>query len=194
MGLQRSVSDHNPLLLTLETYRNWGPKPFRTYDVWFSHPKFKFFLINEWQNIPNVSLHNKLKFLKAPLRTWRKENFDLMDNKISKLKAVIHGLERISDERELSNMERARLNAANSFLNLWLIRRERIWRQRARTYGFNMKDHNTKFFDASTIFKRKKNEIVQTNINGRAVHGVANLKSEIGEHFAKVCTRTGTDV
>ena len=28
-GLSRSFSDHNPLLLTLEVYNDWGPKPFR---------------------------------------------------------------------------------------------------------------------------------------------------------------------
>ena len=66
VGLQRSFSDHNPLLLTLDADNNWGPKPFRCYDAWFLNPKFKGFLINEWRNIPNESLHNKLKILKAP--------------------------------------------------------------------------------------------------------------------------------
>ena len=135
-------------------------------------------------NIPNVSLHNKLKILKAPLNTWRKENFGIMENKISELESVIHGLERLSDEWELNIMEKARLNPVNSFLYLWLIRRKRIWRQRVKSYGFNMKDHNTKFFHASKIFKRKNNEIIQTKINGRCVHGVANLKSEIKTYFA----------
>ena len=60
-----------------------------------------------------------------------------------------------------------------------------MWRQKARTYGFNVKDHNTKFFHASTIYKRKKNEIIQTNINGRSVHGVTNLKSKIRTYFAQ---------
>ena len=145
----------------------------------------KSFLINEWRNIPNMSLHNKLKILKALLNTWRKEYFDTMDNKISELESVIHSLDRLSDERELNNMETARLNAANSLLHLWLIRRERVWRQKARTYGFNMKDHKTKFFYTSTIYKSKRNEIIQINIRGRSVHGVSNLKSEIIKYFAK---------
>ena len=108
-----------------------------------------------------------------------------MDNKISEFKAIIHNLENKSDDRMLNDMEYARLKAANNFLHQWLIRRERVWRQRARTYGFNIKDHNTKFFHASTLFKRKKNEIVQININGRSVHGVANLKSKIRNYFVQ---------
>ena len=56
VGLHRSSSDHNPLLLTLEASDNWGPKPFRCFDAWFLNPNFKHFRINEWQNIPNESL------------------------------------------------------------------------------------------------------------------------------------------
>ena len=69
VGLNRSFSDHNPLLLSLETCNSWGPKPFRCYDAWFLNPQFKSFLVNEWRNIPNVPLHNKLKCLKAPIKT-----------------------------------------------------------------------------------------------------------------------------
>ena len=47
LGLSRSSSDHNPLLLTMEDRKNWGPKPFRCYDAWFLNPYFKQFLINE---------------------------------------------------------------------------------------------------------------------------------------------------
>ena len=62
-----------------------------------------------------------------------------MDDKITDLELVIHGLERISDDRDLNDVEMAKLKAANSLLQLWLIRKERVWRQRAGTYGFNKK-------------------------------------------------------
>ena len=185
VGLKRSFSDHNPLMLSLEVSNNWGPKPFTCYDAWFLNSKCKGYLINEWRNIPNESLHDKLKSLKAPLKSWRKENFDHMDNKISELESAIHDLDRITDDRDLNDMERAKLNAANCLLNQWLIKRERVWRHRARSYGFNMKDHNTKFFHASTIFKKKRNEILQTYINGRRVQGVSNLKQEVRNYFAQ---------
>ena len=132
VGLQRSLSDHNPIFLSLHTETNWGPKPFRCYDAWFMNPKFKGFLIQEWRKCPVQSLQHKLKFLKTPLRTWRQEHFDSMDGKIAKLESVVHDLERASDMRALNNMEVARLNAASNTLHQWLKRRERIWRQRAR--------------------------------------------------------------
>ena len=183
LGLERSFSDHNPILLSLESESNWGPKPFRCYDAWFMNPKFKQFLISEWQNIPNAPLQHKLKFLKAPMKTWRKENFDSMDNKITNLESVIHELERASEIRTLNGMEIARLNAASTLLNQRLLRRERLWRQRARTYGFKMKDHNTKFFHAAATFKKKKKEILTTTINGTAFQGVSELKYEVRKYF-----------
>ena len=34
----------------------------------------------------------------------KKENFDLMDNKITELESVVHGLKRTSDVRDLNDM------------------------------------------------------------------------------------------
>ncbi|XP_057520860.1 uncharacterized protein LOC130801116 [Amaranthus tricolor] len=81
-------------------------------------------------------------------------------------------------------MDIARLCAAQNHLQSWFLRRERLWRQKAWSYGFNMIDHNNKFIHASTVIRRKKNEIVQLEINRRTVHGVSNLKREISFYFA----------
>lgn len=95
-----------------------------------------------------------------------------MDNKICELECVIHELESLSDSRQLNEMEVARLKATQSLLHSWLIRRERVWRHKARSYGLCSKDHNSKYFHASTIFRRKKKEIVQIKINGSLVSRV----------------------
>ena len=182
-GLCRSFSDHNPLLLMMEMSTNWGPKPFRYHDAWSLHPKFKSFVVDEWRNIPQVPLHTKLKLIKTPLKTWRRQHFDDMDNKIANLEKVIHDLEIKGETRMLDNMEIARLNAANNMLHQWLIRRERIWRQRARSYGFNMKDQNTKFFHAATVLRKKKQQIAKIKINDRLIDGAQNIKEKVREFF-----------
>ena len=118
------------------------------------------------------------------MKKWNREHFHQLDNKISSLESAIHDLDKLSDVRLLDAMELARINAVQALLQSYLIRRERIWRQKARSYGFKMKDHNTKFFIASTILRRKKNEIVRTKVNGRCIQGISNLKSEIRSFFA----------
>ena len=108
-----------------------------------------------------------------------------MDNKICNLEAVIHELQVVSEERDLNDMDKAKLIAAKNHLQSWLVRRERIWRQKARSYGFSMKDHNTKFFHTSIVIRRKRNEIVHLKINEKNFHGVTNLKREIRNYFVK---------
>ncbi|XP_057811329.1 uncharacterized protein LOC131025551 [Salvia miltiorrhiza] len=39
-GLQRTISDHCPILLMSKT-EDWGPRPFRFLNVWMSHPEFE---------------------------------------------------------------------------------------------------------------------------------------------------------
>ena len=191
-GLCRSFSDHNALLLSMDEYTNWGPKPFRCQDAWFLHPQFKSFVVEEWNNIPEIPLHSKLKLLKAPLRTWRRQNFDQMENKISDLEKVVHELEKKGETSALDNMETSRLKAADIMLQSWLIRRERIWRQRARSYGFNMKDRNTKFFHASTMLRKKKQQITKIKINGDLVEGTQVLKEKVREFFVNRFTQVDT--
>lgn len=40
-ALPKNSSDHNALLLSLHSEENWGPKPFRNLNTWFTHPSFK---------------------------------------------------------------------------------------------------------------------------------------------------------
>lgn len=104
--------------------------------------------------------------------------------KLSEVETVIHELEKLGDGRVPNDIRKARLIAAQNHLQAWLIRREMFWKQKARSYGISLKDHNTKFFHASTLFRRKKNEIVQIKTNGRNVHSVSSLKTEIRDYFA----------
>jgi endonuclease/exonuclease/phosphatase family protein len=182
-GLQRSFSDHNPLLLSLDRRLNWGPKPFRMYDCWFLHPEFKSFLSSEWENLPNVGIVTKLKALKGPLRAWSREKFAGMDHKIAQLEKEAHDLHMRRESRQSQAVELARLSAIQHHLSMWMIRRERFWRQKARTYGLSLKDHNSKFFHASTMIRRKRNEITQLMIDGRMVSGVEDLKEEINRYI-----------
>ncbi|XP_028107298.1 uncharacterized protein LOC114306285 [Camellia sinensis] len=46
-GLERSVSDHCPLLL-VEDGRDWGPRPFRFLNAWTLHPNFGSIVKKAW--------------------------------------------------------------------------------------------------------------------------------------------------
>ena len=80
-GIKCSESDHIPLLLE-STVVNWGPKPFRSLDMWFSHPKFMKMVQEEWQMLGDVVATKKLKSLQIPIKKWNKEVFGNLDHKI----------------------------------------------------------------------------------------------------------------
>ncbi|XP_058767498.1 uncharacterized protein LOC131641214 [Vicia villosa] len=46
----RDVSDHYPIWLKSDKY-NWGPKPFRFNNEWFSYDSFVPFVEKEWKNL-----------------------------------------------------------------------------------------------------------------------------------------------
>lgn len=39
-GLHRTISDHCPIILEVKV-QDWGPKPFKCLNAWFTHPNFK---------------------------------------------------------------------------------------------------------------------------------------------------------
>ncbi|XP_028087668.1 uncharacterized protein LOC114288359 [Camellia sinensis] len=71
-GLERSVSDHCPLLLVKDG-RDWGPRPFRFINAWTLHPKFGEVVKKSWDNSAITSwagfvIMNKLKVLRSVLK------------------------------------------------------------------------------------------------------------------------------
>lgn len=66
--LFRQISDHITLILKLETHHNWGPKPFRSVDAWFSKPNLKKLLSEEWNKLQQGLVHHKLSKLKLPIK------------------------------------------------------------------------------------------------------------------------------
>ena len=82
-----------PLLLATEKI-DWGPKPFRYLNTWFSHPQFKKMVEGKWKSMGNTDFAEKLKSLKGPLRKWNSEVFGDIDHTISKLEEELAVVDR----------------------------------------------------------------------------------------------------
>ena len=77
--MSRQVSDHCALMVK-NTIKDWGPKPFRTFDVWKHSQGFKEVIWKSWADPISsgnrmVVLKVKLKGLKKELNLWKKEVF-----------------------------------------------------------------------------------------------------------------------
>jgi len=74
--LNRSISNHCPVIL-IEVFVDWGPKPFRSLDVWQKDSRFKEFVRLSWSSYKVIGggifiFKEKLKKLKADLKVWNK--------------------------------------------------------------------------------------------------------------------------
>ncbi|XP_058758566.1 uncharacterized protein LOC131631812 [Vicia villosa] len=75
----RDISDHCPIWI-LKDQRNWGPKPFKFNNEWFSFDSFIPFVEKEWKSMKvegrgDFVLKEKLRLLKDKLRIWNKDVF-----------------------------------------------------------------------------------------------------------------------
>lgn len=78
-GLPRPVSDHYPIMIIVDN-RDWGPKPFRFMDMWLSYSKCMKVAKQAWEETvvsgwAGFSIVQKLKAVKAKLKTWNKVEF-----------------------------------------------------------------------------------------------------------------------
>ncbi|KAL8524082.1 hypothetical protein ACS0TY_013881 [Phlomoides rotata] len=72
----RTFSDHCPIYLE-SAIKDWGAKPFRFINSWITHPDFKMFIKRRWEEYKisgwtDFRLKDKLKLLKADLKSWNK--------------------------------------------------------------------------------------------------------------------------
>ncbi|XP_058764170.1 uncharacterized protein LOC131637587 [Vicia villosa] len=79
----RDISDHCPVWLVKDN-SNWGPKPFKFNNDWFSFPEFLPFVESEWKEMtvvgrPDFVLYEKMKRLKERLRWWNTSIFGKVD-------------------------------------------------------------------------------------------------------------------
>ncbi|XP_058781622.1 uncharacterized protein LOC131655832 [Vicia villosa] len=75
----RDISDHCPIWI-MKYASNWGPKPFRFKNEWFSFNSFVPFMEKEWKGLKvegrgDFVLKEKLRLLKDKLKKWNIEVF-----------------------------------------------------------------------------------------------------------------------
>ncbi|GKV03119.1 hypothetical protein SLEP1_g15482 [Rubroshorea leprosula] len=96
-GLKRSLSDHCPILLKNEKI-NWGPKPFKFFNVWLKQKSFMELIVSTWKakeiiGWKGYQLKEKLKIMSAKAKEWSKKAMSQIDMKIQESKEAIANLD-----------------------------------------------------------------------------------------------------
>lgn len=188
-GLRRSISDHCPLLLD-SVVRDWGPRPFRSINAWFSHPDFKNFIMDRWRNFKvegwsGFVIKENFKKLKEEVKVWNRDVFGSLDVKIENIREEIRRLDVLDDTFGLKDSEviERNQNSAELFLNLSCrnsLNAQKAW------IRWNLEgDLNSSFFHRVINKKRKKNELVGLFLDGVWCDEVEEVKKGVFEFFKK---------
>ncbi|GJR59839.1 RNA-directed DNA polymerase, eukaryota [Tanacetum coccineum] len=101
--LDRFLSDHRPILLR-ESAHDYGPVPFRFFHHWIHLEGFNDFVTSTWNSAPSVdsngmrNLAGKLKFPKAHIKIWIKDNKSETVSTIANLKKELNQLDAVIDK------------------------------------------------------------------------------------------------
>ncbi|XP_010669426.1 uncharacterized protein LOC104886659 [Beta vulgaris subsp. vulgaris] len=126
--LKRMVSDHCPLLAVSKD-KNWGPKPFRFLNCWFSNPQCAKIIQDSWNGSKEASVMEKMQNVKKRLIAWNKVEFGKIHEKIEELEDNIQELDRKADEKSLEEIEISSRKQLQMELWQWLKTRESYWAQ-----------------------------------------------------------------
>ncbi|XP_058774615.1 uncharacterized protein LOC131648899 [Vicia villosa] len=180
----RDVSDHCPVWLVVDK-EDWGPKPFKFNNEWFSHKSFLSFVEEEWKNLKvygrgDFVLKEKFRLLKDRLRWWAKNIFGKIDLEIEDGVRVLND----SDDREEWE-EDVHLDKIKASKNIWfnLKLKENMLIQKSRLKWLNDGDSNSKFFHMVMKERRRRNHISSLVTSGGFVNSVEGVKEAVKGHF-----------
>ncbi|XP_058211519.1 uncharacterized protein LOC131323689 [Rhododendron vialii] len=108
-GLPRITSNHCPIMLS-DASKDWGPKPFRFINAWFSNPKCEQIIKEVWENgscyrWAGVRIMQKLREVKEKVKIWNSSDFCNIVTKMDDLKKKLHQFGLLAEQRCLNGGE-----------------------------------------------------------------------------------------
>ncbi|CAN1807462.1 hypothetical protein LINPERHAP1_LOCUS25043 [Linum perenne] len=150
----RTESDHCPITMRVEDDRGRrGRRRFFYEKGWMEAAGYRECVERSW-NI-GLSSNKNLKMLEKNLSVWKRETIGVNKEKINNYLEELKNLESLP-RTEMRQREEKRLREELSVC--WKIE-ENYWAQRARTTWLKLGDKNTSFFHASTVQRRRRNNI-----------------------------------
>lgn len=168
----RDISDHCPIWIISDS-QNWGPKPFKFNNEWFSSDSFIPFVEDEWNRMVvrgrgDYVLKEKLRLLKDKIKVWNKEVFGKFDLEVEEGVRDINRLDDLLDPSSSSpsSFEDDMVLRKHASCKFWrnLRIKENMLVQRAKLTWIKEGDSNSGFFHKVVNQKRRINHIGPINL------------------------------
>lgn len=188
-ALDMGISDHCPIILITDA-RNFGPRPFKFFDSWLSHPELPD-VVNIGckgaltKGVPSKILAFKLKGMKQAIKDWMYEVKRRQNEQIVVAKGKVSDYEALMENRILTEQELNHELECRMLLNKLESDRVMDLKQQARIKWAVEGDENSAFFHGFI-----KNRICKSRINGLVIDNEwctipGRIKQEAQAHFAR---------
>ncbi|KAL2498245.1 Uncharacterized protein Adt_23795 [Abeliophyllum distichum] len=132
--LNRSTSDHSPLLIQWSSDDDLGPRPFRFLNVWSRNHDFLSFVSQKWSfpthHTGMTALWEKIFRLKQGLRWWNRHVYGDIFQRVRDAECRVDEAESVYDS-DSTPAHRDTLHQAQASLNQTLSVEEAFWKQKA---------------------------------------------------------------
>ncbi|XP_058762801.1 uncharacterized protein LOC131636161 [Vicia villosa] len=193
---ERDVSDHAPIWIK-DNKRDWGPKPFRFNNLWFSHEEFFNFVEVEWKKLEvkgrgDYCLVEKLRAIKNKIRIWNKEIFGWIDLNIEEAGKEMHFLDNKFAHFAGNVPEAIVLQRSKAAIDFWnnLYKKEGYLRLKSRQLWLSDGDSNTHFFHNSLKARRRRNALCSLSSNRGVLENVVEIKDYVHDFLSLFLMKT----
>ncbi|XP_031127611.1 uncharacterized protein LOC116029708 [Ipomoea triloba] len=180
-------SDHNPLLVDLDTKETRHTNSFLFQGAWTNHHSFNQLVSNNWNG--DLSVWQNKDAMAAKLKQWNRTVFGNIHHRKNRLLRRIEGIQKLFDHARhagIINLERKiRLELEDT-----LQQEEIFWYQQAREDWIASGDRNTKFYHAATKSKKtKRSEPTFLDNDGNTMNDSHEIKIAIQSYFTNIFTK-----
>ncbi|KAK1316673.1 hypothetical protein QJS10_CPA05g01847 [Acorus calamus] len=192
--LAPGISDHSPLRISMHPLLPTGPRPFKYFEMWESHPTFDSIVHTAWnthfEGSPLFIFTRKLSATKDALKRWNIRVYGPVLHQLQeKKRALIQTQLAVHQNQTNISLRSAESEAKIAYITA-LHQEESFLRQKSRQHWLALGDRNSKFFYSSIQSRKSRNSISTLKSNdGLLISDHSSIKRHIVEYYTALLNR-----